>query len=454
MNLFRSKYKVRRTGRLVLLILTLLIADAFASDISESNKLAKQIEAGYILHDAVATDLLLDLDGYLKIAMFNNPGLRSSFYQWKAELENVSIVSGLPNPTFSYGYFVENVETRVGPQEHKFSLRQSFPWFGTLSAKGDIAYESANAAYQKYQSEKLNLFFQVKAAYYNYYYLGQEIRLTQEDIELLKFWESVVRVKYKTGQTEHRDLIKIQVELGKLEERIASLKARIKPLRQNLLFILGFSEDKNLPLPDSIQVNNSVLDWGLINERTINHNPDLKAITHLVESNQARINLAKKSTMPSFTIGFDYIMTGDALNPVLDESGKDPWAVNVGISLPIWFGKNSAQKKRAKAQYLMTENRMTDKINQLYSLIEKLRYEIEDASRKISLYRDGLIIKAEQSLNVSYKAYQVGDSDFLEVLDAQRQLLDFRLKFQQARVMYAIKTAELEALMGESIESN
>jgi len=332
-------------------------------------------------------------------------------------------------------------------------LRQSFLWFGTLGAKSNIAFEQANSSYHKYRADMMNLFYRMKAAYYDYYYLGQEIRLARDDIELLKFWESVVRVKYKTGQSKHPDLIKAQVELGKLEDHLISLESRIKPLRQNLLFNLGLPHDHELPLPDSIQLNTSELDWNSIREGVINNNPDLLSISHLLESDKARIELANKSSLPSFTLGVDYIMTGEAINPELDESGKDPWAVNVGISLPIWFGKNNAQKKRARAQYQMTESKHQDAKNQLYTLLEKLRYDIEDSSRKISLYRDGLIIKAEQSLNVSYKSYQAGQSDFLDVLDSQRQLLEFRLNHEQARIRYLTNIAKLEALMGKPLEN-
>ena len=59
--------------------------------------------------------------------------------------------------------------------------------------------------------------------------------------------------------------------------------------------------------------------------------------------------------------------------------------------------------------------------------------------------------KAEQSLNANYTAYQAGETDFLNLLDAQRQLLDFQLQFERSRSNLAIRRAELEMISGTDL---
>ena len=75
-----------------------------------------------------------------------------------------------------------------------------------------------------------------------------------------------------------------------------------------------------------------------------------------------------------------------------------------------------------------------------------------DALRKTQLYRDGLVPKAEQALNASYTAFQAGETDFLNLLDAQRQWLDFQLSYQRALTDLAIARAEIEMLTGEELQ--
>ena len=60
-----------------------------------------------------------------------------------------------------------------------------------------------------------------------------------------------------------------------------------------------------------------------------------------------------------------------------------------------------------------------------------------------------------QSLNTSYTTYQAGKLDFLNVLDAQRRLLEFQLQLERARADLGIRAAALETLTGvDTIRSN
>jgi outer membrane protein TolC len=62
-----------------------------------------------------------------------------------------------------------------------------------------------------------------------------------------------------------------------------------------------------------------------------------------------------------------------------------------------------------------------------------------------------LVPKAEQSLNATYSAYQAGEIDFLNVLDAQRQLLNFQLTVAHERTRLATRRAQLEMLSGTEL---
>ena len=135
----------------------------------------------------------------------------------------------------------------------------------------------------------------------------------------------------------------------------------------------------------------------------------------------------------------------------MPESGKDPWGLSVSMNLPIWFGKNKAKKNEARARYRAATERYAETENQLTSLVELKLFEYDDALRKVQLYRDGLVPKAEQSLNAFYTAYQAGEADFLSVLDAQRQLLEFQLQYERSLTNLAKGKAELEVLTGTEL---
>lgn len=393
-----------------------------------------------------------DLDDYLSYAAVQSPALQAAYYRWRAQVEKTGYTGALPAPMISYTYFIENVETRVGPQEQRISLRQAFPWFGTLGARKDIASEAANAAYETFQSEKLKLFYEIKAAYYEYYYLGRDLAITRANLELLTFWESITRAKYRVALKQHPDVIRIQVELGKMEDRVRTIENMMDPAAARLRAALNLPDSVQLPVPADIDINETELDRERLMRDVLVNNPDLKSLVHVINKEHAASRLAGKLSRPSFTVGVDYIQTGEAIDPAMIDSGKDPWMVSVGISVPIWFGANKARKQEAEANRRMAEYSYADAQNQLRAFTEKVSFDFDDALRKTRLYRDGLVPKAEQSLNANYTAYQAGETDFLNLLDAQRQLLDFQLQYERSKSDLAIRRAQLEMLAGKDLK--
>ncbi len=391
------------------------------------------------------------LEDYLAYAALQSPSLRAVFHNWIAGLERSEYTGALPDPRFSYSYFIESVETRVGPQIQILKLQQAFPWFGTRGARKDISIEAAGAAYQMYEAKKLELFYEVKSVYYECYYLGRAIEITRENLELLKFWESIARAKYRVALARHPDVIKAQVELGLLEDRLRTFEDVIDPVSVRLKSIVNLPDSLDFPLPTAIDVEEAAVDRDSVYAYTLANNPDLKSLLHLVEKGRATRRLAGKASYPDFIVGVGYINTGDAIDPNMPESGKDAWTATVGITLPIWFGSKKSRRQEADAQYRRAQYNHADALNRLRAVTEKIVFDYEDALRKTRLYRDGLIPRAEQSLNASYTAYQAGETDFLSLLDAQRQLLEFRLQFERSRSNLAVRRAELEMISGTDL---
>ena len=442
-----------RVNPIIFLSTVLIVCLAFtspeASGRKDADERVKAIETGFAPNHLKNPGNTLE--DYLAYAALNNPGLRAAFYQWKSQLEGIPAVSSLSNPVFSYGYFIENVETRVGPQNQRFSLKQKFPWFGTLGAKRDIASESAARSYQRFLSKKLALSLEIKETYYDYYLLGREIEITDASRVLLEYWESVARTRYKASMHPHHDLIRIQVEMGILEERLSSLKDRKKIFSARLKASLDLPDSTIIPVPDRLIRAAPPLEIETIKREIAANNPDLNADVHLIEREKANFDLARKESYPGFTFGIDYIETGDAIDPYMIDSGKDPWGVSFGIDLPIWFGKNSGRRKEVLARMEMVRYDFKNRKNNLLALAEKTLVEYRDAGRKIDLYGNDLITKTEQLLNVTFSSYQAGETDFLNVISVQRRLLDLQAEFEKARVTEAKKLAELELLTGREL---
>ena len=78
-------------------------------------------------------------------------------------------------------------------------------------------------------------------------------------------------------------------------------------------------------------------------------------------------------------------------------------------------------------------------------------YEFRDAERKINLYRDTLLPKAVESVKANEVSFRSDESTFLEVIDAQRIMLEFELACERALSGKAQRLAELEMLVGTEL---
>ena len=95
------------------------------------------------------------LSSYLAFALARSPELRASFERWRAATMRISKARRMPEPIVRYSYFVRSIETRVGPQQHKLSVLQAFPWPTALSKGADAASSKARAAQRRFDAKAL-----------------------------------------------------------------------------------------------------------------------------------------------------------------------------------------------------------------------------------------------------------------------------------------------------------
>ncbi|RKY03997.1 MAG: TolC family protein, partial [Planctomycetota bacterium] len=248
------------------------------------------------------------------------------------------------------------------------------------------------------------------------------------------------------------DVIRAQVELGKLEDHLKSLEEFKIPLQARLNAALNRPSDTEIPWPQELPSEKLTISDAAVLEQLAATNPDLHALDFEMLKNRQEIELARKDYYPDITFGLNYIDTDNSsMSPSPQDNGKDPVIAMVSINLPLWRDKYDAGVRQARAQYHATRRSKEDKVNNLSSLLKMTLYKFHDAERKIDLYQNALIPKAQQSLKVTESDYQAGKAGFLDLIDSQRILLEFELSFQRAMADHAQKLAEIEMLAGDHV---
>jgi len=398
-------------------------------------------------------DNVNNLEFYLNYAAKNNPGLKAAFKRWKAELEKVTQVQSLPDPKFNFAYFISEVETKVGPQQMKVGFMQKFPWFGKLKLRGEKVFERAQALKENFERVKLELFYKVKKLYYDYYFVSKSIEIIRESITLLEVVNEQIGSMYSTGIASYSNLIRIQVELDKLKDKMKSLEDKRPSIGVALNAVMNRPFKKKIYVEKDIkniefQLNSSILNWFLRK-----HNPELKILDHFALSIKAGVKLARKNYLPDISIGADVIVTGDSSMPGVLDSGKDPFLIKMSMNIPLRFKKINASIKEAKMRLEVVNYEKIEKENRLTSILESSLFKFNDSGRIVKLYRDSLIPKAKQAFEVTKTAFSTGRAGFLDFIDTQRTLLDFELILEKAKSSHLQTLAFLEKIIGKKLNN-
>jgi outer membrane protein TolC len=392
------------------------------------------------------TDTPQTLPEYLRHAALHNAGLKAAFEAWKAALEEIPQAKALPDPRFTYGYYIEEVETRVGPQRQRVGISQVFPWFGTIKARSDAATARAEAAQRRYDARKLHLFREVKDGFYEYAYLARAIDIARESLELVKHFEEVARTKYITAEAGHPDVIRAQMEWAVVEDKLAALEQLRQPIVARLNAVLNRPTGSPLPWPTREAFQEVAVDRAQVLTLLRKQNPQLQAIDLDIESARHRVALAKQRSYPNLGVGLDWIDTGAATG--VPDSGKDPVILMFSTELPIWRKSYGAAALQARAETRRLSHQKKELENDLLARTERILYEFEDSGRKVRLFGGVLVPKARELVGASEAAYTAGTVDFLSLIDAERTLLRFRLEQERAEANRRQRLAELEMLIG------
>ena len=392
-----------------------------------------------------------NLRSLVDYALANNPEVNVARERHIGALARVPQAMALPEPKLTYRYFVNEVETRVGPQEHGIGLSQTLPWFGKRGLQGDAATEAARAAQEGIASIQNTVIAEVAAAYYELFYLGQSIEIIRGNRDLVLHLERVARARYGAGAATHADVIRAQVELGIIENRLGSLKDRRAPLFARLNALLNRPTTEIFDLP-SILIFEPVLytDDELLAKVSL-HNPDLRATSFEIEAAHRQRERANKNYLPDITLGLDYIATGDARMPGVQDSGDDALSATIGLTLPIWRSKYDAGVKEADAILRQQQFKRDQQLNTFHAETVTALFKLRDAQRQIDLYEKALLPKANESLVATQRAYSTGAAPFADTIDAQRMLLNFELSFARAITDHHQARIVLEKLTGQSL---
>lgn len=385
----------------------------------------------------------LTLDQAVSLALRDNAQLRSLRAKTRAMQQRPAQAGALPNPMFTYsGMDLADSSSWPDTGEKRYMLQQEFPWFGKRALREGIAAKDAEAMQRELDTMSRDVVMTVKESYYDLYATRQVIEITREEETVLQSILKVAETMYSTGDRSQTDAIKAQTEVTMLKQKMLELQSQENMLKARLNTLLSRRADSPLEPaakpPEAVLPGNVKALFALAAE----NRPEVLAAQTQMERYALEKRLMQKEYLPDYKLGLEY----RSLN-----KDDDMLMFTVSVELPIWQSKYRASVREAMEMQVYSQAAREAAVQQSSFDVQDASFKLQTAQRTLELYRKELIPQAEARFNASDAGYRTGKTDFMDLLESERFLLNAKTMAAMMESTVGMQAARLERAAGTAL---
>ena len=253
------------------------------------------------------------------------------------------------------------------------------------------------------------------------------------------------KLRFEGGLTSETSYSQAQVELARTETLLPSLEQKIKIKENDLAFLLGqYSGDIPRGLPLREQHLLETLPVGLPSS-LLERRPDMRQAEQKLREANAGVGVAQTDLFPKISLtgnlGFE--------NEELTNFIKSPaWFLAGDLLQPLFaMGKNKAKLKAARARYEQEVYNYQKSVLSVFKEVNNAIVTIRKA-KEVRMSYEKLLNAADTYLQLAQLQYINGVTSYMDVLDAQRGLLDAQLSLNKAMLDELLSTVYLYKALG------
>jgi outer membrane protein TolC len=397
--------------------------------------------------DNNTNDILKEL---IQEALESNPRLEAAVQRVLSAEKTIPQAGALPDPQLTFGLSnlpVNSFSFDQDPMTGKvIGVMQMFPFPGKLSLRTDIAeFEAAAIKYQQIEIQN-QIIQMVRLTYFDIYAIDRAFETTEKNKALMEQFVHVAETKYATGSGLQQDVLRAQVEISKLEDDLIMWEQKRLSVAARLNALLNRPAnkpfDKTLPelkLPDSPVT--------IVPAESIEQDrPLLKAWSERIQKAKTAVKLAERDIWPNFTVGAGYRQR----NKLEDgRQMRDLFSATFSLNIPLYYKrKQKAKVSERELGVKAIEAEYENVINTVLSDAESILADLERNRKRVELYKGGILLQAQQSLESAHAGYRVGKVDFLTLINNWMMLQNYELQYFFALSNFYKNLANYELAVG------
>lgn len=387
------------------------------------------------------------VEEYVSFALTQHPEIQAARKLVEVKALRVPQAASLKDPMVGTNFYPEAVQTAAGPQQFALNASQQVPWTGKLAQRAAIAEADVNVARAQLAAKELEVVEQVKRAYFELYFIQRSIAITERDRELMGTFARIADAKYRTATASQQDVLRAQVEVSVLDNDLIRLRQQRETAQARLARLLHISPDTAVAAFDKLRPEQVPRDLEWLYGRAVAARPELHAQLAAILRDREMVDLVRLDYFPDANFGATWIDTGDVgLSPVAN--GRDAFLVGVNFNVPIYRKRLDAAVREAEAQVVASARQYDSLRDRTTEEVKDLFVQATSQRDLLQLFDQEILPKADQTLQVSVRAYEAGTIDFLTLVDNWQQLLRFQLTYHRLEAQLHQSLASLERVLG------
>lgn len=393
---------------------------------------------------------VVDLQSLIAEALAKSAGLQAKRRAYEAARAR-AMVAWLPDDP-ELGVDVEGQPDLLqlnGRADREYMVSQMLPFPTKLFLRGQIAMQDAAIAYQQFKGEERSVIWHIEEPYYDLYLTKKTVMALEEIRGLLNKVASVVQVRYESNAASQQDLLKIQLELSKIQIELFNVRQAEHIAEAHFSHILGQSLETRYRLPGERLSLPLSLPREALEPLALQTRPELKVFEIGIRRAKANRLLAAMRWLPDLTGRIE-------ARQFRGEGGIREYDSFIGVTVPVWsLVRGAGGEWKGATRELQAAEAMSQSMkNEVLLSVHEAHAKVQSAEHAMRVYEQSIIPQAKQQVEVAFAAYEAGRADFLDLIDSQRTLKDAHIAHYKVQAEHEHGLSELRLAIGGPISQD
>jgi outer membrane protein TolC len=363
----------------------------------------------------------LSEDELVSQVLRRNPTIQQMAAAAQAAAARFPQVTSLEDPRFGASFGPASIGSRNVDFAYRLEISQAIPFPGKLSLRGQSAVHDALAVGAEVDDARITLVEAARNAFADYYLAGRSVEVNEESVKLLQEFRDNASARYRTGQGEQQDVYQAEVAIARQRERASTLERMRRVSQARINTLLNLPADRTLPPPPAKLEQVSVLPQvSELRELAIDQRPDIAAVRARIASDEATLALAQREYYPDFEAMAAY----DAFWQRPEQDLRP--MIGVRLNVPIRTGRRDAAVVEAQARLTQRRAELARLTAQVGFQVQEAFEQVKETERSLKLYEESALPAARENVRLARSAYANAKVPFLNLIEAQRNLVELR----------------------------